>query len=124
LSNVEVLVDPEERPTFDAFARARMVELLRFGHALTGNPDSAADLVQDALVRTGLRWSRLRVADPEAELVRVLRSQPPVSGDLALLDRVHARIGRQRRTSRAATAISPGSTRGRIRSPCESTSQG
>jgi RNA polymerase sigma-70 factor (sigma-E family) len=66
------IVDPRERPTFDAFARARLAELLRFGYALTGDKDTAADLVQDALVRTGLRWSTVRASDPEGYVRRVM----------------------------------------------------
>ena len=65
-------MDPTERPTFDAFARARMANLLRFGFALTGSQDQAADLVQDALVRTGLRWTRVRSADPEGYVRRAM----------------------------------------------------
>ena len=65
-------MDPAEQPTFEAFARARLANLMRFGYALTGSQDSAADLVQDALVRTGLRWSRLHAADPEGYVRRVM----------------------------------------------------
>ncbi len=65
-------MDPDDRPAFDAFARARLAELLRFGYALTGDQDMAADLVQDALVRTGLRWSRVRAADPEGYVRRIM----------------------------------------------------
>src|SRR4051812_49819545 len=58
---------------FDAFVRARMPSLLRFAHALTGDPHTAADLVQDALVRTGMRWSRLdHTGDPEAYVRRAI----------------------------------------------------
>jgi RNA polymerase sigma-70 factor (sigma-E family) len=58
---------------FDAFVRARMPALLRFAHALTGDPHTAADLVQDALERTGMRWSRLdRQGDPEAYVRRAI----------------------------------------------------
>src|SRR4051812_39380927 len=58
---------------FDAFVRARMPSLLRFAHALTGDPHTAADLVQDALERTGMRWSRLdRNGDPEAYVRRAI----------------------------------------------------
>ena len=45
-------MDAAEREAFDAFARGRMRELLRFAHVLTGDPHRAADLVQDALERT------------------------------------------------------------------------
>jgi RNA polymerase sigma-70 factor (sigma-E family) len=58
---------------FDAFVRARMPALLRFAHAVTGDPHTAADLVQDALVRTGMRWSRLdKTGDPEAYVRRAI----------------------------------------------------
>lgn len=60
-------------PAFDAFVRARTPALLRFAHALTGDPHTAADLVQDALVRTGIRWSRLdRQGNPEAYVRRAI----------------------------------------------------
>jgi DNA-directed RNA polymerase specialized sigma24 family protein len=47
-----VEVDERADAQFDAFVRARLAELLRFGHVLCGNPHTAADLVQDALERT------------------------------------------------------------------------
>ena len=66
------LVDADEW-AFDAFVRARMPALLRFAHALTGDPHTAADLVQDALERTGVRWSKLRrTDDPEAYVRRAI----------------------------------------------------
>lgn len=59
--------------TFDAFVRARLPALLRFAHAVTGDPHTAADLVQDALERTGVRWSKLdRLGDPEAYVRRAI----------------------------------------------------
>jgi RNA polymerase sigma-70 factor (sigma-E family) len=59
-------VNSDEREAFDAFARGRMRELLRFAHVLTGDADRAADLVQDALERTLLAWPRIeRKDDPE-----------------------------------------------------------
>ena len=48
---------PSEAAAFDTFVRARLPALLRFAHALTGDPHTAADLVQDALERTGVRSS-------------------------------------------------------------------
>src|SRR3954465_12935579 len=58
---------------FDTFVRARMPALLRFAHAVTGDPHTAADLVQDALERTGIRWSSLdRNGDPEAYVRRAI----------------------------------------------------
>jgi RNA polymerase sigma-70 factor (sigma-E family) len=58
---------------FDAFIRARHAALLRFAHALTGDHEVAADLVQDALERTGLAWSRVRrKEDPEGYVLRII----------------------------------------------------
>jgi len=63
----------EDDLAFDAFVRARMPALLRFAHAVTGDPHLAADLVQDALERTGVRWSRIeRTGDPEAYVRRAI----------------------------------------------------
>jgi RNA polymerase sigma-70 factor (sigma-E family) len=68
-----VVVDEERRQIFDEFARARMPELLRFGHALTGSPHAAADLVQDALERTMLAWTRVEnQGDPEGYVRRIM----------------------------------------------------
>ena len=57
-------VREQEKAAFDAFVRARLPELLRFGRALTGSPEAAADLVQDALVKA-LAWAP-RLRDPDA----------------------------------------------------------
>jgi len=58
---------------FDAFVRGRHTALLRFAHALTGDPELSADLVQDALERTGLAWSRVRRKDdPEGYVRRII----------------------------------------------------
>ena len=48
---------------FDAFARACLPGLLRFGRALTGRDDAAADLVQDALERALLHWDTVEDRD-------------------------------------------------------------
>lgn len=59
--------------TFDAFVRERLPDLLRFGRVLTGNDEAAADLVQDALERTILHWSRVESRDdPEGYVRRVM----------------------------------------------------
>jgi RNA polymerase sigma-70 factor (sigma-E family) len=51
---------------FDAFVRARTMGLLRYGHALTGSQHDAADLVQEALARLGVAWTRVQnKTDPE-----------------------------------------------------------
>lgn len=63
----------EQRQVFDDFARTRMPELLRFGHALTGCPHAAADLVQDALERAMLAWVRIENhGDPEGYVRRIM----------------------------------------------------
>jgi RNA polymerase sigma-70 factor (sigma-E family) len=111
---------------FDDFARARMLELLRFGHALTGSPHTAADFVQDALESTMSAWSRVKnQRDPEGYVRRIMvnrnisswrrlrretlvfdipedsrwagsRATEPLRRDLALWDRVRALPPRQR----------------------------
>ncbi|MBA2638960.1 MAG: SigE family RNA polymerase sigma factor [Nocardioidaceae bacterium] len=66
-------VAQQSQEAFDAFVRARLPELLRFGRVLTGNADSAADLVQDALERTLLAWPRLHERhEPTAYVRRVM----------------------------------------------------
>jgi RNA polymerase sigma-70 factor (sigma-E family) len=63
----------DERLDFDAFVRARLPELVRFGRALTGSTEAAQDLVQDALERTLLAWHRLDSrADPEGYVRRIM----------------------------------------------------
>ena len=63
----------EDAASFDAFVRARLPALLRFAHAVCGDPHTAADLVQDALERTGMRWNRIdRAGDPEAYVKRAI----------------------------------------------------
>jgi RNA polymerase sigma-70 factor (sigma-E family) len=54
------------RAGFDEFVAARANALLRYACVLTGNLHDAEDLVQEALVRTGVAWSRIhRKDDPE-----------------------------------------------------------
>ena len=66
-------MDDATREVFDAFVRARHTALLRYGHVLTGDPHSAADLVQDALERTGMAWSRVQSkGDPEGYVRQVM----------------------------------------------------
>lgn len=49
---------------FDEFADAETPRLLGLAYALTGNQHDAWDLVQEALVRVGLRWRRLAKDNP------------------------------------------------------------
>jgi RNA polymerase sigma-70 factor (sigma-E family) len=66
-------VRDEDRESFDAFVRARLPDLLRFGRALTGSSEAAADLVQDALERTLVAWGRLESRDaPEGYVRRIM----------------------------------------------------
>ena len=63
----------DEPTAFDAFVRARLPALLRFAYAVCGDPHTAADLVQDALERTGMRWDRIdRTGDPEGYVKRAI----------------------------------------------------
>ncbi|HEX5402053.1 MAG TPA: SigE family RNA polymerase sigma factor [Pseudonocardiaceae bacterium] len=59
---------------FGEFVRAVLPGLLRYGHALTGNPHDAADLVQGVLERIGARWSFVlrRTGDPVAYARRAM----------------------------------------------------
>jgi RNA polymerase sigma-70 factor (sigma-E family) len=71
-AGVEVVRD-QDKAAFDAFVRARLPELLRFGRALTGSSETGADLVQDALERTMLAWNRLeQQGDPEGYVRRIM----------------------------------------------------
>ena len=69
-------MDPQAAEVFDAFVRARHHALLRYGTALTGDVHAGADLVQDALERTGLAWSRVQQqGDPEGYVRRVMANR-------------------------------------------------
>lgn len=59
---------------FAEFVRAALPGLLRYGHALTGNPHDAADLVQTVLEKVGARWSRIcqNCDDPRAYVRRAM----------------------------------------------------
>jgi RNA polymerase sigma-70 factor (sigma-E family) len=77
----------EAEQDFGEFVRVALPGLLRYGHALTGNPHDAADLVQGVLERIGARWSSVlrRTGDPLAYARRSM---------------VNAHISRWRRTRR------------------------
>jgi RNA polymerase sigma-70 factor (sigma-E family) len=59
---------------FGEFVRAALPGLLRYGHALAGNPHDAADLVQGVLERIGARWNSVvrRTGDPMAYARRAM----------------------------------------------------
>ena len=59
--------------TFEDFAVARLPSLLRYAVVLTGDPDLAQDVVQDALVRAQVRWRRISASEsPEAYVRRMV----------------------------------------------------
>ncbi|TDC48495.1 SigE family RNA polymerase sigma factor [Jiangella ureilytica] len=57
---------------FEEFVRASLPGLLRYGHALTGSPHDAADLVQTALEKVGSHWAKImrQNTDPQAYVRR------------------------------------------------------
>lgn len=59
---------------FAEFVRAALPGLLRYGHALTGNPHDAADLVQTVLEKIGVRWPKIsqNCDDPGAYVRRAM----------------------------------------------------
>lgn len=64
---------------FGAFFLAESERLRRLGVWLTGDPERAADLAQEALARTYRHWRRIREQDPgpyaRQILVNLVRSQ-------------------------------------------------
>ncbi|MGI5241736.1 SigE family RNA polymerase sigma factor [Dactylosporangium sp. CA-139066] len=60
-------------PTFEEYIAARGQALVRFAALLTGDDHRAEDLVQDALAKAYLRWSRIRRSDdPDVYLRRLV----------------------------------------------------
>ena len=61
-----------ELTDFGEFVHASLPGLLRYGHALTGNPHDAADLVQTVLEKIGSRWAHVQhnTGDPLAYIRR------------------------------------------------------
>ena len=63
----------EDEEQFREYCDRSIGALLRFGFALTGNRDAAADLVQTALARTYAAWARvLRRDAPDAYVRRTM----------------------------------------------------
>ena len=52
--------DPQPAPDFASYVADRRPALLRWAHAVAGDPHSAEDLLQDSLVRVLPRWDGLR----------------------------------------------------------------
>jgi RNA polymerase sigma-70 factor (sigma-E family) len=57
---------------FSEFVAGSLARLLRFGHVLTGDPETAADLVQEALARTLRAWRRRPIDNPHAFVRKVM----------------------------------------------------
>jgi RNA polymerase sigma-70 factor (sigma-E family) len=57
---------------FEEFAAARLPALLRFAFLLCGDRELARDLVQDALTRALVNWSRVEAADRPYAYVRTI----------------------------------------------------
>jgi RNA polymerase sigma-70 factor (sigma-E family) len=57
---------------FGEFVSGILPALLRFGHVLTGSPQEAEDLVQEALAKSLRRWRRVSADDPVAYVRRVM----------------------------------------------------
>jgi len=51
---------------FSEWARANQTRLTRSAYLLTRDFQRAQDLVQEAMVKVALRWTRLRVGHPSA----------------------------------------------------------
>lgn len=60
----------ESYASFDAFAAAPLPALLRYARVLTDGGSEAEDIVQAALVRTGVAWGRVRRKDDPEGYVR------------------------------------------------------
>ena len=55
---------------YDEFAASRLPALLRFAVMLTGDPDTAADVVQDAMVKAHVSWRRVVASEQPDRYVR------------------------------------------------------
>lgn len=95
--STEILASSAAPREFSEYVRQQLPHLLRFGHALTGNPHDAGDLVQDVLEKVGVRWETLQRQDTNLDAY-VRRSM------------VNARTSRWRRRRRETlVAITPDS---------------
>ena len=57
---------------FTEWAVGRQRQLLRSAYLLTGDLHRAEDLVQEALTKVALRWSRLAEGNPTAYALRII----------------------------------------------------
>ena len=66
------MTDPDRAASFTRWASDRQHALLRTAVLLCGDHHRAEDLVQDALTKVALRWSRLRDQNPDAYARQVM----------------------------------------------------
>jgi RNA polymerase sigma-70 factor (sigma-E family) len=57
---------------FEEFTASTLPALLRFGYVLTGSPEEAEDLVQEALAKSMRRWRQVSADDPVAYVRKVM----------------------------------------------------
>jgi RNA polymerase sigma-70 factor (sigma-E family) len=63
-------------PQLDDVVRAHLPGLLRYATVLTGDPHTAADLVQEVLLRAHVRWTRIALtARPDLYLRRMVTNE-------------------------------------------------
>jgi RNA polymerase sigma-70 factor (sigma-E family) len=62
----------DDEATFTAWAQSRQRRLVHSATLLTGDRQRAEDLVQEALLKLALRWSRLRDGNPDAYALTVV----------------------------------------------------
>jgi RNA polymerase sigma-70 factor (sigma-E family) len=58
--------------SFESFVHEHHASLFRTAVLMTGNPETAQDLVQTALARVYARWSRIRDEEPAAYARRIV----------------------------------------------------
>jgi len=66
------VTDPDGAEAFTRWASDRQQALLRTAVLLCGDHQRAEDLVQDALTKVAVRWSRLRDGNPDAYARQVI----------------------------------------------------
>ncbi|MGH2748985.1 MAG: SigE family RNA polymerase sigma factor [Actinomycetota bacterium] len=79
----------ERDEQFGSFFLAESERLRRLGVWLTGDPERAADLAQEALARTFRHWRRIREQDPAPYARRILVNLVRSQHRRTLLERRH-----------------------------------
>ncbi len=70
------VVGAEVAVTYEEFADSRLSALLRYAVMLTGDPNTAEDLVQETMLRVQLHWWRVARSDsPDAYVRKILTNQ-------------------------------------------------